>query len=304
MEDGQKRDLMVSVVIPTLNREEVLCGTIEYFLARETYRPFEVIVIDQSEQHEESTTRFLESVRSRIRYERAAYKALPRARNHGLSLAKGEIVVFVDDDVRPREGFLSAHLAPYADPQVWMVTGPSPMLGRRLLTRAEVPEREYAKLLAGENATLHVDFDYAPCNWACGCNFSVRKSAAERVGGFDENFVGNAVGEDAEFSARIRKAGGVIHHAGKAALVHLVTETGGCRSLVGADYVATFAYNQNYYFRAIDGRFGAHAYGLWRSYRELVINRHSFAKLGLHWAFWSGVFRGFRQPLRAWQSPK
>ena len=115
---------MVSVVIATLNRDATLCATIDYFLAREHYRPFEVIVIDQSDQHDKDTARFLEKVRSRIRYEQVGYKGLPRARNDALIIAKGEIIVFVDDDVEPRDEFLSGHVAPYGDKNVWAVTGP------------------------------------------------------------------------------------------------------------------------------------------------------------------------------------
>ena len=46
---------LLSVVIPTLNREKPLVTTIEYFLERETYRPFELIVVDQSDRHEPPT---------------------------------------------------------------------------------------------------------------------------------------------------------------------------------------------------------------------------------------------------------
>ena len=42
---------MISVIIPTLNREETLCATIRYFLEHETYRPFELIVVDHPWYH-------------------------------------------------------------------------------------------------------------------------------------------------------------------------------------------------------------------------------------------------------------
>ena len=40
----------ISVVIPTLNRGEILCQTLGYLLAEEQ-PPFEIIVIDQTEMH-------------------------------------------------------------------------------------------------------------------------------------------------------------------------------------------------------------------------------------------------------------
>ncbi len=289
---------LLSVVIPTLNREQLLCTTIEYFLTRETYRPFELIVVDQSDRHEPATARYLESAASRIRLERVTFKSLPRARNHGLAMAKGDIVVFVDDDVEPWDGFLSAHLAPYADPKVWMVAGPCPLPGGTLTRREQLSDQRYRELLGGQSIDLHLDFDYEPCSWGRGCNFSVRRAAAQRIGGFDEAFVGNAVGEDAEFSNRLRENGGIIHYAAKAGLVHVQAASGGCRTAVGADYVRTLAYNQNYFFRAVKDSPRNRLRGNWSTYRGFVLNRVSLGHLpSLHWAFVVGALRGLTRPL-------
>lgn len=287
---------MVSVVIATLNREAMLRRTIEVLLSREDYSPFELIVIDQTEQHEEATTRYLESVSSRIVYRRASYKSLPRARNEGLAIAKGEIVVFIDDDVETGEGFLAAHVAPYADEKVWVVTGPSPLPGEPLKSRHEISEEEYENLLVDDRLLLNVDFDFSPCSWAVGCNLSVRKSAAILVGRFDEHFVANAIGEDSEFCYRIRKHGGTIYYAGRAALVHFQDPSGGCRTDVGADYVRMAAYNLNYYYRAIGGRLPAILKANWKIYRQYVLNRDNLTRISLHLAYMVGLYRGRRQP--------
>jgi glycosyltransferase involved in cell wall biosynthesis len=126
---------LVSVIIATLNREKPLCDTIDYFLSREIYRPFEMIVIDQSEEHDTATTKFLKNLASRIDHRRPKYKNVCRARNEGIASAKGEIIVFVDDDVQPFDGFLDGHVAPYVNKKVWAVTGPSISPGEHLLTR-------------------------------------------------------------------------------------------------------------------------------------------------------------------------
>ncbi len=270
---------LLSVVIPTLNREQPLVTTIRYFPERETYRPFELIVVDQSEHHEPATVQYLDSVASRVRLERPAFKSLARARNHGLGVARGDIVVFVDDDVEPFDGFLSGHAAPYVDPKVWMVTGPFPGPGEAIKSRQQISDAQYRQMLDGQLIGLHVDFDYEPCNWGAGCNISVRKSAAARVGGFEEQFVGNAVGEDAEFCNRLRRHGGIIHYATRAALVHVQVASGGCRTADGTAYVGTFAYNQNYFFRAIGGSLASRLKANWQTYRQLVLNRYSLARL-------------------------
>lgn len=300
-ENGAKAPL-ISVIIPTLNREELLVATIRYFLEHETYQPFELIVVDQSDLHEPETVRYLESVASRIRLEHPAFKSLTKARNYGLGIAKGEIVVFVDDDVEPYEGFLSGHAAPYADPKVWMVTGPSPKPGGELISRDQMSERQYRALLDGQLIGLSVDFDYEPCSWGEGCNISMRKEAAARVGGFDETFA--IVGDDAEFCHRIRRHGGVIHYAVRAGLVHLAAVSGGTRSARGPAYVRTYARDQNYFFRAVSGSPRDWLRANWTSYRRLVLNRYSLGRLpALHWAFAAGVLSGLRRPLSKFSRP-
>lgn len=294
----------LSVVIPTLNREAVLCNTIRTLLAREADRPFELIIIDQSDSHEESTSRYLESLADRVIHRRASYKNLPRARNEGLSLASGEIVVFIDDDVEVHPGFLSGHLAPYADSKVWMVTGPSPKPGEPILARREISDDDYERLFVDDKILLQVDFDHAPCSWAPGCNFSIRRHVAGAVGGFDENFKGNAIGEDAEFCHRIKQHGGTIYYAGRAALTHLVTPDGGCRSDVGANYVRMFAYNQNYFRRAIGRTWPSMLEWNLRSYRQFVLNKANILKARMHLSFLVGLYLGQRQPLTKYKSAR
>ena len=46
-----------------------------------------------------------------------------RARNHGISEARGEVIVFTDDDVTIPDGWLAALLAPFADPECAGVGG-------------------------------------------------------------------------------------------------------------------------------------------------------------------------------------
>src|SRR5262249_47575943 len=135
------------------------------------------------------------------------------------------------------------------------------------------------------------------------CNISVRKAAALRIGGFDETFMANAVGEDAEFCHRLRQNGGVIHYAAKAGLVHVQVVSGGCRTAAGADYVRMFARNQNYFYRTVKDPLRNRLLGNWRTYRRLVLNRYSLGYLAtLHWAFLVGVVRGLRQPLAKFAS--
>ena len=292
----------VTVIIATLNRDRPLCVTLEYFLLREKYRPFEVIVIDQSDRHDQATTEFLAKIADRINYVRAPYKSLTRARNHGVRLASGQIIIFVDDDTEPFMGFIAGHVAAYVSDRVWMVTGPALSPGQKLLSRDELEKTQYERVVAGEELCPQAGFDYAPCCWALGCNLSARRSALDRVGGFDESIIGGATGDDADISHRIKLAGGIISYSAAAALIHREWPNGGARS-VSSGYVYAYASNTNYFWRKLGAGWRELLRQNFAAYRKLILNQRmlddrSLRKVYLlHRAFVAGAVRGLRQPV-------
>jgi glycosyltransferase involved in cell wall biosynthesis len=85
----------VSVVIPYYNRAEWLWLAVESVLAQ-TFRDFEIIVVDDgSEEEPRLHERFTDA---RIRYVRQEHRGASSARNHGLRLATGKYVAFLDAD--------------------------------------------------------------------------------------------------------------------------------------------------------------------------------------------------------------
>jgi len=265
----------ISVVIPTLNREKPLCDTLRYFLEIETYPIFEVIVIDQSDVHVDATRDFLAQNAARIRYVPADYKSLPRARNHGVQLARGEIVVFVDDDVEPTAGFLLAHARCYVDPAVVGVAGPLLQDGQGLTSRTAIGERAYWTLVQRRGMRFDVDFSFS-AQWAAGCNMSFRRALIIEVGGFDETFYGAAIGEDAEFSHRAKKKG-TIWYSPDARLVHLAVPKGGCRDAVSHEYHRQVAFCVNYYLHRVEVGRSLRWVMVWRAFRGNVFNRKALA---------------------------
>ena len=263
----------ISVVIATLNREEPLCNTLRYFLEIETYPAFEVIVIDQSDRHLEPTREFLARSAAKIRYVSTDYKGLPKARNHGVRLAKGEIIVFVDDDVEPTPGFLHAHACCYADPGVVGVAGAVLERDQSLTPRLGIDEREYLNLVQQRNMRFDVDFSF-PAQWAVGCNMSFRRAVLVDLGGFDEVFQRAPIGDDAEFSARARKKGKICYSP-DARLVHLSVPSGGCRDAVSRrEYLGQVAFCVNYFWYRVEARFWRRCLMVWRAFRSNVLNRN------------------------------
>jgi glycosyltransferase involved in cell wall biosynthesis len=89
---------LVSVVIPTHDRADLVCAAIESALAQ-THREIEVLVVDDG-----STDRTREAVESRarsdprIRYLRQEHAGPGAARNLGIRNARGELIAFLDSD--------------------------------------------------------------------------------------------------------------------------------------------------------------------------------------------------------------
>jgi glycosyltransferase involved in cell wall biosynthesis len=88
---------LVSVVIPTYNRAYVLGDAIRSVLAQ-TYRPLEVIVVDDGSK--DNTEEVVRAFRDEVRYVRQENAGVAAARNVGFTLARGEFIGLVDSDDR------------------------------------------------------------------------------------------------------------------------------------------------------------------------------------------------------------
>lgn len=89
------RNLMVSAIIPTYNRGRVLCEAIESVL-QQTYQNMEVIVVDDGST--DDTQERLRQFGDRIRVVTQRNGGPASARNHGITLAMGELIAFLDSD--------------------------------------------------------------------------------------------------------------------------------------------------------------------------------------------------------------
>ncbi len=104
---------LVSVIIPTFNRAIFLTSAIESVLAQ-TVRDIELIVVDDGSTDEtaELVKRYLADPRVRYVYQENQGRSL--ARNHGVTLAQGEYVGFLDSDDCYLLTALETHLRMFA----------------------------------------------------------------------------------------------------------------------------------------------------------------------------------------------
>jgi glycosyltransferase involved in cell wall biosynthesis len=178
----------LSVVIATKDREAFLRQALASLGEQRGAPPFEVVVADNgSTDGTEALARNWPAGAPDVAYCYVAEPNRGAARNAGIALARGEIVVFVDDDVVLPQSFLAAHAAAHAGDGAHAVSGP-------IVNVADAGARPAPSSANFSNAFF------------CTCNVSVPRAALDAVGGFDEAF--NLYGwEDTELGLRLRKSG-------------------------------------------------------------------------------------------------
>ena len=95
-----------SVVVPTYNRLRMLLRVLDALRVQAEAPDFETIVIDDGSS--DDTARVVAS-RPDITFRTQPNSGPGRARNHGVSLARGRFVVFIGDDTVPEPQFLAEH---------------------------------------------------------------------------------------------------------------------------------------------------------------------------------------------------
>lgn len=250
-----------SVGICTLGRPESLMRTVHEVLRQDRDAILEVLVLDQTPDADlaDAEQKQLENLNGekKVRYIRREKPGLTAARNQVLSIANGQVVLFLDDDVLLPPGFIEAHLRVFQEhPRVVGLAGPVHH------SRGTVPISELSVEKPGHGTGEHFTGRNPGCfveDWReimVGCNHSVLRESAIRAGGYEEHIVGGYY-EDSEMTARLRKSGqGTIAFSPDCWLVHLRVPSGGCR-IPGNRYhreAEKFYGHCLYFFRHADGK--------------------------------------------------
>src|SRR4051812_22145175 len=115
--------LTASIIVPTRDRAGYLDVALASIAPQAAAAGAELLVVDDGPG---AATRAV-AERHGARYvAHAVSRGLNAARNSGVDAARGELLVFVDDDVAVRPGWLAALLRAHAaeDPDVAVLTGP------------------------------------------------------------------------------------------------------------------------------------------------------------------------------------
>jgi glucosyl-dolichyl phosphate glucuronosyltransferase len=183
---------VISVVIPSRNRADLLSLTLSSIVNQELSRAeFEVIVVDNgSTDHTQSVVKDYQSRLTNLIAIYAPEPGLHTGRHAGMTAAKGDVLVFADDDIEALPTWLSAIQDVFKDPSVAMAGGNNlPMFLQEppawlsaLWNKTSSDGGRSVSLLSIQQRPAG-RYDISPYQvW--GCNFAIRKNVLAAVGGF------------------------------------------------------------------------------------------------------------------------
>jgi GT2 family glycosyltransferase len=180
---GQRRPA-VSVVVPTYERHQDVEALLDC-LSAQTFRNFEVILVDQSEKpwKRDRTPSF------DLMYVHTDVKGAGNARNAGAFYSRGDMLAFTDDDCRPDADWLENGLRYFQDPTVAGVEG--------LIVSDRAHDERY-------RAVTNVGFEGIGFMTA---NLWLRRNVFLAVGGFDAQFDPFPFREDTDLAWRALEHG-------------------------------------------------------------------------------------------------
>jgi len=216
----------VSIGIPTLGREAVLLDTIKMVLDQE-YPHFELIVANQTTNHKAGFLDQLQAIArddDRLRCFLVRPVSLPAARNFIIEKAKGQLVLFIDDDVVLKPDFISRHVKAHIEhPEVTAVAGRIKQTGLPLSERPL-----YFDKYGLPQGTFNCPNSMASQTFPGG-NHSVKAEAIKSIGGYHTAYKYDAVREESDTAHRLVKTGYQIYYSAEASLTHLSAPHGGSR---------------------------------------------------------------------------
>ena len=215
----EEQKKLVSIIIPTLNRYKYLNDVLKD-LENQTYKNFEVIIVDQSDQF---NSKIYNKYQLNINLVYQKEKALWMARNTGIKKARGKYLLFFDDDSRVKPDWLLEHLKCLDYFNADISAGVS-------------------KSRIGSPIPAHYNY----FRWADQLdtgNVLIKRKVFQKCGLFDTQFEGMRMG-DGEFGLRAYLKGFKSINNPKAERIHLKVATGGLREMGSWDGIRSTSFFQ------------------------------------------------------------
>jgi len=206
------REISLSVVVPTYNRASSLAVTLAGLL-RQDYPThlYEVVVVSDGSTDETAKVvdEYSKSAQNFVKFIEQVNSGPSVARNRGVSEAVNDVIVFIDDDVEPVEGFLEFHASWHRQTDIFAVIGPmSPDVSIRdreppwITWEHDKLQRIYQMF---KPDGTYPNGEGGPMHFYSG-NASVHRKWLQQSGGFDVRYKRQ---EDVELAVRLSKFYGI-----------------------------------------------------------------------------------------------
>lgn len=209
---NSKNKPTISLIIPTYNRPDDLEKCLQS-VRKQTFKKYEVIVVD------DASTKNIKAIanKNKVKYIRHSKRmGQSIGKNDGAKIAKGEILVFVDDDCVADVNWFKAIVDGFnKSDSIGAVGGKIINLGKnKLLNIHTFPlwwflfpfTKSTGRILLCGLITTNFDKDqYGFVDWISAGNMAIRKNVFKEVKGFDPNYLGHCAFEEPDICSRINQ---------------------------------------------------------------------------------------------------
>lgn len=217
--------MFASVVVSTYNRRKILQRTIQSLLNQSlTNDKYEIIVVDDCSV--DDTAEYMNGISKSgtgiIYVRHIQNEGRVVTRNDGIKVARGEIIIFIDDDNVPDENFIQEHLKCYEQNKGEKIA----VMGNASYAPEVIGNSNFAKFMQSrylgnrsESSRSTLDYNDLPARCLGTLNCSVKRLDLLEVGMFDNSFRYYG-GEDEYLGQCLKKKGIRLVFADKARTLH------------------------------------------------------------------------------------
>lgn len=228
--------MKISIIIPTHNRQDLLKSVIESIIRIKDESDFEIIIVDNNST--DGTKLIAETYSQYANYVFEKRTSFTCARKTGGENAKGDILLYIDDDVIVNPGSLKNIEEIFQKhPDCGVIAG---KILPKFLEKPSTWVQECQKSFNGwslyniDKSELNND-DLKEVTWAAGPMMAIRKTAYDMVGGFPPDTIGvetNKGGKtfnklyigpgDYGLCYKIIKAGFKVYYSNNVSVYHII----------------------------------------------------------------------------------
>ena len=217
----------LSIVIPNYNGKHLLEKNLPRVVKEiKKFKNLEIEIIVVDDGSTDGSIKYLKSQSTKLKAttQNLKLKLIENKKNLGFSStvnrgvkeAKGEIVILLNTDIYPEEGFLDAILPHFKDSKVFAVGMLDKSIENGKIVRRGRGVGEWKR---GFYVHRRGEVDKTDTAWVSGGSGAFRKSIWEKLGGFDPDY-NPFYWEDIDLSFRAKKRGFKVLFEPKSAVIH------------------------------------------------------------------------------------